>query len=389
MPKLIRITTAPISLNVLLPGQMRYMQEKGIEVVMVSSDGPELETVKKKEGCRHHIVPMTRRMTPFSDLRCLWLLYKFFLNEKPDIVHSHTPKAGLLSMLAAKFAGIKIRIHTVAGLRYVTTKGFGRRVLIAMEKITGRAATHVWPNSFSLKKYITENHLAATRKLEVIGKGSSNGVNLSRYSIAALQNEKLQEIKKMVQYDDQLFYFLSVGRIVHDKGMDELLNAFVKVHEAYPQTRLLLVGAFEDEVDPVSAKARQLIETHPAVIMAGWSNDVEYFMHIANVLVHPSHREGFPNVLLQAGAMECPIICSNIDGNIDIVAHQQTGLIAEVKNEAELSQLMEYAIHNSKVLQQYANLLRQQIEQYFDQAVVHSLLYKKYLELLTAQGIPA
>lgn len=389
MAKLVRITTAPISLNVLLPGQMRYMQENGLEVVMVSSDGPELEMVKKREGCRHHIIPMTRKMTPFSDLRCLWLLYKFFRKEKPDIVHSHTPKAGLLGMLAAKFAGIKIRIHTVAGLRYVTTKGFSRRILITMEKITSWAATYVWPNSFSLKKYITENHLAATRKLEVIGKGSSNGVNLSRYSITSLQNGKLEEIKKKLQYDGKLFYFLSVGRIVHDKGMDELLNAFVKVHEADPQTRLLLVGSFEDEVDPVSDKARQLIETHPAVIMAGWSNDVEYFMHIANVLVHPSHREGFPNVLLQAGAMECPIICSGIDGNIDIVTHQQTGLIAEVKNEAALSQLMGYAIHNETTLQQYAKLLRHQIEQYFNQPVMHLLLHKKYLELLAAQGMPA
>lgn len=389
MAKLVRITTAPISLNVLLPGQMRYMQENGLEVVMVSSDGPELEMVKKREGCRHHIIPMTRKMTPFSDLRCLWLLYKFFRKEKPDIVHSHTPKAGLLGMLAAKFAGIKIRIHTVAGLRYVTTKGFSRRILITMEKITGWAATYVWPNSFSLKKYIIENHLAATCKLEVIGKGSSNGVNLSRYSITSLQNGKLEEIKKKLQYDGKLFYFLSVGRIVHDKGMDELLNAFVKVHEADPQTRLLLVGSFEDEVDPVSDKARQLIETHPAVIMAGWSNDVEYFMHIANVLVHPSHREGFPNVLLQAGAMECPIICSGIDGNIDIVTHQQTGLIAEVKNEAALSQLMGYAIHNETTLQQYAKLLWHQIEQYFNQPVMHLLLHKKYLELLAAQGMPA
>ena len=154
MPKLIRITTAPISLNVLLSGQMHFMKENGFEVVMVSSDGTELETVRANEQCRHHIIPMTRRMTPFGDLRCLWLLYRFFKKEKPDIVHSHTPKAGLLAMLAARFAGVKIRIHTIAGLRFVTTKGISRKVLIAMEKLTGKAATHVWPNSFSLERYI-------------------------------------------------------------------------------------------------------------------------------------------------------------------------------------------------------------------------------------------
>ncbi len=389
MPKLIRITTAPISLKVLLSGQMKYMRENGFDVVMVSSDGKELEGVKQNEGCRHHIIPMTRRMTPFGDLRCLWLLYRFFKKEKPDIVHSHTPKAGLLAMLAAKFAGVKIRVHTVAGLRFVTTKGFNRKVLIAMEKLTGKAATHVWPNSFSLQQYIKDNKLAKPAKLEVIGLGSSNGINLARYSIAALQPQKLQETKELIKYDSTLFYFLSVGRIVHDKGMDELLNAFVRIHSINPAARLLLVGAFEDEVDPVSEQARQLINTHPAVIMAGWSDAVEYFMPLSFALIHPSHREGFPNVLLQAGAMLCPIICSRIEGNIDIVAHQQTGLIFEVKNEEELFLQMDYALKNPALLQQYATVLRHNIEQHFDQPIVHSLLRKKYLELLAAQGFPA
>ena len=389
MPKLIRITTAPISLKVLLSGQMKYMQENGFEVVMVSSDGRELSDVKANEGCRHHIIPMTRRMTPFADVRCLWLLYRFFKKEKPAIVHSHTPKAGLLSMLAAKLAGVKIRIHTIAGLRFVTTKGFSRRVLIFMEKLTGKAATHVWPNSFSLEEYIKENKLVSPAKLEVIGWGSSNGIKLFRYSPAAIEDEKLQDTKKLIQYDPSFIYFLSVGRIVHDKGMDELLNAFVRLYSINPAVRLLLVGAFEDEVDPVSDTTRQLINTHPAVIMAGWSDAVEYFMPLSFALVHPSHREGFPNVLLQAGAMGCPVICSRIDGNIDIVKHQQTGLIFEVKNEDELYSQLKYALENPAILQQYATTLRRQIEQYFDQPIVHSLLHKKYMELLAAQGFSA
>jgi len=382
MPKLIRITTAPLSLKVLLSDQMKYMQENGFEVVMVSSDGNELESVKQNEACRHHIIPMTRRMTPFRDLRCLWLLYRFFKKEKPVIVHSHTPKAGLLAMLAAKMAGVKIRVHTIAGLRFVTTKGFSRKVLVFMEKLTGKAATHVWPNSFSLARYIKENKLVKDSKLEVIGKGSSNGIKLSRYSASALQEEKITETKQRIQYDPALKYFLSVGRIVHDKGIEELLHAFIRVHTLHPETRLVLVGAFEDEVDPVSDKAKELIQTHPGIIMTGWSDAVEYFLHISFALVHPSHREGFPNVLLQAGALLCPIICSRIDGNIDIVEHQKTGLIFEVKNEDELFQRMEEALSNPALLQQYALTLRHTIEQYFDQPIVHSLLHKKYLRLL-------
>lgn len=383
MPKLIRITTAPISLNVLLPGQMRFMRENGFDVLMVSSDGPELKTVLEREGCRHHIVPMTRKMSPFTDLRCLWLLYRLFRKEKPDIVHSHTPKAGLLAMLAARLAGVKLRLHTVAGLRYVTTKGMSRRVLIAMEKLTGMAATHVWPNSVSMKRFIEANGLVASRKLEVIGRGSSNGVNLQRYTASALRTDKLNEIKSLVKYDPSLFYFLSVGRLVHDKGMDELVGAFVKINEQFPQTRLILVGAFEDEVDPVSDRARELIHSHPGIIAAGWSDAVEYFMHFSNVLVHPSHREGFPNVLMQAGAMGCPIICSAIDGNTDIVQDGLTGLLFEVKNEDALFERMYKAIHEPAALEVMARELLQIIQTHYDQRVVQNFLYQKYLQLLS------
>jgi glycosyltransferase involved in cell wall biosynthesis len=382
MPKLIRITTAPLSLNVLLSGQMRYMQANGFEVVMISSDGKELELVKRNEGCRHQVIPMTRKMTPFADLRSLWLLYRFFRKEKPDIVHSHTPKAGLLAMLAGKFAGVKIRIHTIAGLRFMTSTGFTRKVLVAMEKLTARFATHVWPNSFSLMNYIKENKLVKPAKLEIIGMGSSNGIDLSRYSLSSLKPDKLQEIKKLISYDEKLIYFLSVGRLVHDKGIDELVHAFIAIHAKNNLARLILVGAFEDEVDPVSDETKEILKTHPGIIMAGWSDAVEYFMEFSFALVHPSHREGFPNVLLQAGAMLCPVICSGIGGNLDIVEHEKTGLIFEVKDQARLQGQLEQALADPLVLQQYARALRSKIEQQYDQPIVHLYLRNKYRDVL-------
>lgn len=382
MPKLIRITTAPLSLNVLLKGQMRYMNENGFDVVMVSSDGNELELVKRNEGCPHHIIPMTRKMTPFTDLRCLWLMYRFFKKEKPDIVHSHTPKAGLISMLAARMAGVKICIHTIAGLRFMTSKGMSRKILVAMEKLTAHAAQHVWPNSFSLLSYIQEHKLVDPAKLEVIGLGSSNGIDLLRYSLSSLNTDKLMEIKKLINYDEKLIYFLSVGRIVHDKGIDELVNAFIRVHEKNNSVRLILVGAFEDEVDPVSDETKNILKKHPAVILAGWSDAIEYFMPLSLALLHPSHREGFPNVLLQAGAMLCPIICSRIEGNTDIVEHEKTGLIFEVKNEIQLQEKMEQSMANPLLLQQYAKTLRLKIEQHFDQPIVHRQLHSRYMALM-------
>jgi glycosyltransferase involved in cell wall biosynthesis len=382
MPKLIRITTAPLSLKYLLSGQMRYMNEHGFEVVMVSSEGPEREEVIQTEGCRHEIIPMTRKITPVADLKALWLLYRLFKKEKPDIVHSHTPKAGLLAMLAARMAGIKLRIHTIAGLRFMTAKGNTRKILVAMEKLTAKAANHVWPNSFSLRDYIIQNKLVSPAKMEVIGLGSSNGIRLTRFSEAALNQDKLNDIKKSIGFDPSLLYFVSVGRIVHDKGIDELVNAFVEVNKKFPNTRLVLVGTFEDELDPISDTARNILHSHKDIIQAGWSDAVEYYMQFAFALIHPSHREGFPNVLLQAGAMRCPIICSRIEGNIDIVDDGLTGLIFPVRDAAALQQKMEHAIRNPTLLTTYATALREKIEKHFDQPVVHLQLEQRYIQLL-------
>jgi glycosyltransferase involved in cell wall biosynthesis len=382
MPKLIRVTTVPLSLKYLVSGQARYMQEQGFEVIVISSYGPEREEIMRKEGCRHHIIPMTRKMTPLADVRSLWLLYRFFKKEKPDIVHSHTPKAGLLAMLAARLAGVKIRIHTIAGLRFVTTSGLFRRVLVAMEKLTAQSATHVWPNSFSLLDYINKIKLVKSKKLGLIGWGSSNGIDLGRYAMAALKEGKLNEAKRLVSYDDRNIYFLAVGRIVHDKGIDELLKAFTRVHAANDHTRLILLGAFEDDVDPVSDESKAVLKTHPAIIHVGWSEEVEYYMHLSFALIHASYREGFPNVLLQAGAMGCPVICSRIEGNIDLVEQEKTGLLFEVRNEKELQEKMELALANPAVIRQYAENLREKVANHFDQRLIWQQLHQRYQELL-------
>jgi glycosyltransferase involved in cell wall biosynthesis len=382
MPKLIRITTAPLSMKYLLTGQMRYMKEHGFDVTMISSEGSEWPDISKSEECNHQVIHMTRKITPIADLVSLWKLYHFFKKQKPDIVHSHTPKAGLLAMLAAKFAGVKLRIHTIAGLRFVTADGFTRKLLVSMEKLTASSATHVWPNSFSLLNYIRENKLVSPDKLELIGLGSSNGINLLRFSPDALQLEKLQKIKEQIHYDEKLVYLLCVGRIVKDKGIDELVKAFRRSYEKNKNLRLILVGPFEDDLDPVSNEAREVLNTHPAIILTGWSDDVEYFMQFSFALLHPSYREGFPNVLLQAGAMFCPVICSRIDGNVDIAEQKKTGLLFEPRNEEELYQQLEYAFANPNLIKQYARNLRIKVEQYFDQPVVHDQIRRKYLELL-------
>jgi len=383
MPKLIRITTAPLSLKYLLSNQMKYMNENGFEVIMVSSEGKEWPDLIANEKCEHRIVHMTRKMTPFQDLKSLWQLYKLFKKEKPDIVHSHTPKGGLLGMLAAKMAGVKIRIHTIAGLRFMTATGNLRKVLVFMEKLTAKSAHYVWPNSYSLLNYVKEHKLASEKKLEVIGHGSSNGVDLNRYSPNVLKPEKLEEIKKLLNYDENLCYLLNMGRIVKDKGVDEVFKAFKVVHAENPSLRLIVVGAFEDDLDPISDEARETLKTHPAIIHIDWSDHVEYFMHLSHLLIHASYREGFPNTLLQTGAMGCPIVCSAIEGSVDIVTHKETGLLFQPRNADDLLEKLKHALANTEEMKQYAVNLRTKIENNFSQAYVHACMKAKYMEILS------
>ena len=359
--KLVRITTVPMALRYLLPGQMRYMQSNNFDVLMISADGKELNDVIKNEECRHIIVPMTRKITPFRDLQCLFQLIRIFRREKPDIVHSHTPKAGLLGMLAAKFCGIKVRIHTVAGLPMMVEKGFKYQLLKFTEKITAAAANHVWPNSNSLLQYITEHRLADPKKLQVIGKGSTNGIDTDFFSRASLNENIINTTKTTIQYAAENKYLLFIGRLVVDKGIVELVKVFAALQQKDPSLKLILVGGYEEKLDPLPAATLKEIETNISIIHINWTDDVKYYMSLADHFIFPSHREGFPNVVLQAGAMELPVICSHIAGNIDIVTHLVTGLIFECGNEHQLQQSIERALVNGEEMQSMTKKLREEI----------------------------
>jgi glycosyltransferase involved in cell wall biosynthesis len=382
--KLIRITTVPMALRYLLPGQMQFMQHNGFDVVMISALGPELGDVIKNEQCRHIIVPMTRAITPWQDFKCLIKLIRIFKNEKPDIVHTHTPKAGLLGMIAAKFCGVKLRIHTVAGMPLMVQKGFKLQLLKFIEKLTYAAANQVWPNSNSLYNYIVEHKFTSAKKLKIIGKGSTNGINTNRFNKKAIDEAVLNNVKKNMGYAPQFTYLLCIARLVADKGIVELVNVFSTLQKKQANLKLIVVGDYEEALDPLPATIMQQIKTNPGIIHIRWTQQVEYFMHIAHYFVFPSHREGFPNVLLQAGAMQLPVICSRITGNVDIVTHKQTGLIFETANEQQIEQMIEYAIGNTAQMKQMAIKLQQVIiENYQRENIWQNILaaYKSLLHL--------
>ncbi|WP_460558999.1 glycosyltransferase family 4 protein [Ferruginibacter profundus] len=380
--KLIRITTVPMALRYLLPGQMKFMQQNGFNVIMISADGPELNDVIKNEACRHIVVPMTRKITPWQDLKCLVQLIRIFRKERPDIVHTHTPKAGLLGMLAARFAGVKVRIHTVAGMPLMVEKGAKLKLLKFIEKLTYWGANQVWPNSYSLYNYIVDHKFTSKQKLSIIGKGSTNGINTNRFSAAVLDKNIINEVKHSINYTEQNTYLLCIGRLVADKGIVELVNVFTALQKKHSTLKLILVGDFEVELDPLPAVVLEQIQTNNNIIHIKWTQQVEYFMHIANYFVFPSHREGFPNVLLQAGAMQLPIICSRIAGNVDIVTDKQTGLIFETANEQQMAAQIEFALDNPAAMQAMAATLVEIIKKDFQRENIWQNILSTYKSLL-------
>src|SRR5690554_3074287 len=382
MPKLIRITTVPLSLKLLLAGQMKFMKASGWEVIMVSSDGKEVNEVVKKEGCEHRVIPFTRKITPFRDIYCIWLLMQLFKEVKPDIVHTHTPKAGFLGMIAAKLSGVPVRVHTLAGLPYVSSEKQKRSLLVAVEKFTFKMCTELWPNSFSLKKFILEEKLVDASKIRVLGAGSSNGVNLSQYARDELKENHLVAAMMRVAPGENDFIMLAVGRLVKDKGIEELVEAFLQ-SKIVNKSKLVLLGSFEQDLDPLREDIIRKINDHPRIVHVEWTDHVAHYMAISDVLVHASFREGLPNVLLEAGAIQCPVICSDIPGNKEVIAHLKTGLVYPAQDVGALQEAIEYAYVKREVMHGFAGKLAEEIQEKYDRASIQPLILENYKRLLS------
>ena len=385
--KIIRITTVPLSLDILLKGQLGFMNQF-FEIVGVSASGKESEKVKLREGIRVETIEMTRKITPIQDLVALWKLYRFFKKEKPQIVHSHTPKAGLLGMMAAKLAGIPIRMHTVAGMPLMEATGIKRKILNFVERLTYRSATQVYPNSKGLYEFILNENFTSKSKLKIIGQGSSNGIDTTYFSPDEVSEETKSELRNKWGIEKNDFVFVFVGRMVKDKGINELVAAFSKLHPENSgqnpelKTKLLLVGPFEQELDPLSPETIQEINENSAIISVGFQADVRPYFAISDALVFPSYREGFPNVVMQAGAMGLPSIVSDINGCNEIIVENENGLIIPTKDERALSIAMLKLVQETDLRNRFALNARKMILDRYEQNRVWEKLLEEYRNLL-------
>ena len=386
MKKLIRITTVPLSLKVLLKGQLRFMASNGFDVKGVSSEGEELREVHENEGIAVEAITMSRKITPFQDLKSLWEMWNFLRKEKPQIVHTHTPKAGIIGMLAARLAGVPHRLHTVAGLPLMEATGIKRKILNFVEKLTYSSATRVYPNSKGLYDFILQNNFTQSNKLKIIANGSSNGINTAFFSPAQVSEiEKVALREKLnIQPDD--FVFVFVGRIVSDKGINELIKAFSQLQTAENNEqigiKLLLVGGLESDLDPLNPETLAEINQNRDIISVGFQQDVRPFFAISDALAFPSYREGFPNVVMQAGAMGLPSIVSDINGCNEIIVEGENGLIIPSKNVEKLKEKMLTLARDKNLYIKLKENSRRMIENRYEQSVVWKALLEEYEGLL-------
>lgn len=375
--KIFRTTTVPESLGAFCRGLLRELQElEGYEVIALSSPGDVLDSVGKHEGVRTVAIPMERRMAPFKDLKSLWMLIRAFRREKPDMVHSMTPKAGLLCMMAAWICRVPVRVHTFTGLVFPTATGFTKKLLIFTDRLTCACATHVIPEGDGVKSDLT-NYGITRKPLQVLGHGNVRGIDLKHYD----RTPEVMEVANRLR-QKEVFSFIFIGRIVKDKGINELVKAFSKLNNEISDTRLIIVGPYEQDLDPVLPETLEEIEHNQAIEAVGSQTDVRPWLAASDALVFPSYREGFPNVVIEAGAMGLPSIVTDINGSREIIIDGENGTIIQPQDSEDLYSAMKRMIQNPGSTGDMAAKARGLITSRYEQGYVRQCLKDFYKKIL-------
>ena len=344
--KLIRVTTADISLNSLLKGQLKFLNQY-FEVIGVAKDTGVLKEVSEREGIRVVDAPLERPISLVKDIKGLWFLYRLFRKEKPWCVHANTPKGSLLAMIAAWFACVPHRVYTVTGLRYQGAHGLLRMILKTMERLSCLFATNVIPEGQGVLQCLKRDNITK-KSLQVIHYGNINGKDTEFFSRdnaiqtaslkladkhIFLRNLSEKEARSLVRselgFSNNDFIFVFIGRLVNDKGLGELADAIRKLENENLEIKLLLIGEIDGEDDALAKDKLNYLMQLKNVKYIGVQSDIRPYLMASDVLVFPSYREGFPNVPLEAGALGLPAIVTNINGSNEIIEDGVNGKIIQ------------------------------------------------------------
>ncbi len=377
--KLAHVLTVPLSLR-FLAGQTRFIQNRHYEVHVVSSPGELLDEFIANEGVTGHALNLTRSINPATDAIELLKLWWLLLRLRPDIVHSHTPKGGLLGTVAARLAGVPVCIYQARGLRLATATGATRALLTATERVACGMATHVLCNSHSLREDFKRLRLGNPRKMSVLLQGSGNGVDLDeRFNRGRLPPNIRSAVRARHGIPDDALVIGFVGRIVRDKGVVELWEAWRDIRKDFAAARLLIVGPFE-QMDPIPMETRRELEWDDRVHLVPFTERVPEYYAAMDVFVLPTYREGFANALLEAGAMGLPSVASRVTGCSDPIEDGRTGLLVPARDAASLRDAIERYLRDPDLRDRHATAARERIERHYRQQPLWAALEGFYQE---------
>ncbi|WP_299799153.1 glycosyltransferase family 4 protein [uncultured Maribacter sp.] len=379
--KIIRTAAVPGSLYGLLKGQLHFLNQY-YDIIGVASEGPALQLVEEREGIQTKAINIERSISPFKDVISLFKLYRYFLKEKPMMVHSITPKAGLLSMVAAYFARVPVRAHTFTGLIFPTQTGFLKKLLLLFDKIICNFATHVYPEGNGVKNDLLQ-YKVTKKPLKIIANGNVNGKDLAYFDPLLFSEESILAEKESLGITDKDFVFIFIGRLVNDKGMNELVDAFYQLVQKHSDVKLVLVGSHEGETDVLPESTWNKLNAEKRIIWVGKQDDIRPYLALSTALVFPSYREGFPNVVLEAGAMGLPAVVTDINGSNEIIENGKNGYIVPSKNEMALLKAMTLFVEDPSLVSAMAKNARAMIADRYEQSFVWKSILEEYERIIS------
>ena len=390
-PKLVHITTIPLTPWLFLRGQNRFMRDQGFDVHLVSGAGPYRTKVASRDPVTTHEVPLTRAMRPWHDVRALVHLILLLRRLRPEIVQVSTPKAALLGAIAAWLTRVPVRIYQVRGLTSENERGWTRRIFQMLERLTGRLCNAWFVNAHSLLRYAHEHRILAGHQGTVVGSGTSNGVDLDRFHPPPREGSPRPSVDLPSAGDNggesmsPVIGF--VGRLTRDKGIEELAEAWLDIRREFPTARLLLVGPWEHE-DAVSHLCRNQLEDDPRVILTGMQDETTDFYAKMDVFVFPSHgTEGFPNAPLEAAAMGLPVVATRVIGSVDAVVDGITGTLIAPRSSHSLRDALLRYLRNRGLRESHGQAGQARVRAEFGTRRLWQSFHAEYVHLLRVAGL--
>ncbi|QBA20580.1 glycosyltransferase family 1 protein [Chryseobacterium indologenes] len=376
-PKFFIVTTVSDSL-IFFKGQLNVLKEE-FDISLVCNPGNNLDEMTKEYKVKGYGIKMKREISLVNDCISLINLIFLFLKNKPDLVHANTPKGSLLSIIASWITRVPVRVYYIHGLRYQGVTGNKRKLLVLMEKITCFLATDILVVSNGVKEQVKIDKLT-NKNIRLIWNGSINGIDLDDFNSEEIKEADVEGISK----DDFVFGF--IGRLVKDKGIEELISAFLSLRESISNTKLLVLGNFEGD-ETLNKKVIENIKTHPDIIYQGFQKDIKPYLKLMDIFVLPSYREGFGVALAEASAMKIPCITTNVLGCSEVIINEKTGYIIPSRDYESLFQVMKCVTQNKENLKTMGEAGRKNVQKKYEQKQLWEKSKEEYLKIISGKNV--